>query len=285
MDRETELLEHLSDRDLDFVVGAVVAEPRERPRVRELVRDKADFVELMLDDPRLYRRIVADQEILLKVSPYLLFTVLLRQVRRELSRSWTLEWTGPRERVPVFDAPTVRAVLENPTHRRYLAEMLASFTRVHSATLHVRVGDRTVRLRVSELDPRSLERLVELVGETQRLALWRRLGDVTLFLTGIFPDHLGAGTLGARLPGADDEWGRAKGREERGLAIETLDALERQGQLYYRRAAEHPNAPLTGLDQVLGGLADEFRSARKALNFLADRFIHHLRFSWFPSPS
>jgi hypothetical protein len=49
-----------------------------------LIRDKEDLLEPMLEDPKLLERLFHDQETFMRISPHLLLSVLLRRVRKEL---------------------------------------------------------------------------------------------------------------------------------------------------------------------------------------------------------
>ena len=74
----------LSDTDLKFVVESVTPDPREQGRVAEAVRDKPDILDAMIGDPLLVERVLDDEEAVVHISPRLLFTILLRQTRRDL---------------------------------------------------------------------------------------------------------------------------------------------------------------------------------------------------------
>src|SRR5262249_24931459 len=122
-------------------------------------------------------------------SPFLVFAVFVQRAATELAAAGHVpERTGPRQRVPLFDAGALREVLAEPERRLFLAELLASFTRVASGRYRSRVGGRLRTRRFSELDPVRLAGLLEAVPRAERPGVYRRLGDVTLFLTGVFPD-------------------------------------------------------------------------------------------------
>jgi hypothetical protein len=282
-------LEHLSSADLEFIWETVA--PRGDPRRGlSFLSQEPELVERLLDDERLFRRLSpwleegrtpGEREIrpgnaspLVRLTPYFLFQILLRQARRELgSASYTVEWAGSRQRVPVFDAPVLFRALEDPLRLAYLAELLASFSRVQGATVWYRQGGRLRKLRVHEMDPASLEKLLELSAPEDRFFLCRRLGDSVLFLAGIFADHVGRAAHGPTpvlpfLPSLPP-----------GLAA--IEALDEKGRHYYHLAAEHPRARPSGLQSLLESLAGEFRQVRRVLNYLGDRYINRFRQSWF----
>ena len=129
--------------------------------------------------------------------------------------------------------------------------------------------------------------LILTVPPDQRLALYRRLGDLTLFLSGVFPDHLGARILTPiaveRLRRAVGDGGPAADGDEQPAVAEpgSLRLMESLGQRSYRLAWEATAHRSLGLAPVLGYVAEHFRHARMILNLLTDRYLFHHRERWF----
>ena len=87
-------------------------------------------------------------------SPFLVFAVFVQRAATELAAAEHVpERTGPRQRVPLFDAGALREFLAEPQRPLFLAELLASFTRVASGRYRSRAGGRMRTRRYSELDP------------------------------------------------------------------------------------------------------------------------------------
>jgi len=194
------------------------------------------------------------------------------------------ERTGPRQRVPLFDAPALRDFLAAPARRLFLTELLASFTRVASGRYRARVGGRMRTRRFSELDPVRLAGLLEAVPQAERPGVYRRLGDVTLFLTGVFPDYATAHALGpvnaARLLRAAQLPASQRDRLADTPAIELWEHL---GARWYRAARDL--APVaTARLTVVGEVADRFRQARRVLNHVADQYLFPSGNPWFAQP-
>ena len=104
-----------SDSDLRFLVETVATERRDYDHIVNLVRGKDDLLEPMLQDPKLIRRLLEEEEGLVRVSPYFLFTVLLLQVRRDLEETaYVLEVDFKGKRIPVFEAQAVTDLLGRP---------------------------------------------------------------------------------------------------------------------------------------------------------------------------
>ena len=187
-----EYASHLTDADLSLLAPADAARLRGDPEA--LLR--------LLEQPGVFRAVLGPQQVTQRwavaASPFLVFALLVQQAAAELAlMDHVPERTGLRQRVPVFDAPALRDFVGEPARRLFLAELLASFTRVASGRYRVRVGGRTRTRRFSELDPVRLAGLLDAVPQAERPGVYRRLGDVTLFLTGVFPDYATTHALGA----------------------------------------------------------------------------------------
>jgi hypothetical protein len=273
--------DHLTEADLRLL-AAVAPSPGGGPF--------PGGIEARLADPRVFDAVfgpagVAAGEAVL-VSPFLAFSVAVCRAVTDLSRlDYLPERSGLRQRIPVFDAPELRDFLGSAARRLFLAELLASFTRVASGRYRVRSGGRSRTRRFSELDPVRLAGLLEATPEESRPGIYRRLGDVSLFLAGVFPDYAAAHALGqvdvARLLRA----ARVPRAERDGLAAApALDLLEYLGARWYRAALAA--APVrTARLAVVGEVAGQFRQARRILNHVADQYLLGPDSPWFARPS
>jgi hypothetical protein len=260
----------LERRDLLFLVDTLMPVSHDRERAADLVQGDEGLIEAMLDDDRLFQRLMAGEEILLQVSPWLFFSVLLRRARRDLEQeAFTVE-RRHRQKVLLFDTDRVIQLLEREPLRDYLAAMLASFTRVESVTVPVRVRKGIWRrYRISDLDVESLMRYCGAVDEEFRFEPYKRIADVCLFLSGMFPDYVEARY---RYPLSRQLRPRMKGQ-----ICRSLEDHEAHGQAFYRLAAEHARARVEGLDEILTTLSENFILAEKPLAFLTDRYLRFTR--------
>ena len=219
------------------------------------------------------------------VSPFLTFAVAVHRSAIELaSMGHVAERTGPRQRIPLFDAPALRDFLGSPARKLFLAELLASFTRVASGRYRVRGGGRTRTRRFSELDPVRLAGLLDGVPDAERPGVYRRLGDVSLFVAGVFPDYAtlyGVGPASvarllraARVPAAE---------QERLATVPAIELLEQLGARWYR-AAHHLAPVRTARLDVVADVAGRFQQARRVLNHIADRYLFTADHPWFAPP-
>jgi len=178
---------HLSESDLRFLVETVATNRRDYDAIVNLIRDKEDLLEPMLDDPKLTERLFHDEEVLVRVSPRLLFSILLRRLRRELKKeAYVLDVDAKGKRIPIFEGPAVAEMLsDNPT-RDYLAEMLSSFARTNSGIIYWKERGTWHKRRFSDMDLDDMVVLARIIDPEMRPALYKRIADIALFLSGIF---------------------------------------------------------------------------------------------------
>lgn len=291
---EPAYLEHLSDGDLELLANGQRAAPDEVPRAAEL-RSRPEMVEALLGRRETFDAVFSVDKAadpFMRASPFLVFAVAVHRCADDLQNvAFVPEWLGPRQRVAVFDADALRDFLADPMRRFFLVELLASYTHVASGSVWVETRRGWRRRRFSELDPVRLASLLEVVPEPERVGIYRRLGDLALFLTGVFPDHTAlralaavdtARLLRAARMAADGE--TAGGGPESAEPAGPVALLEHLGQRWYGLACATAPSP-TGALQVVAEVAERFRQARRVLNLVTDRHLFVLRDRWFSPPT
>jgi len=263
-------LEHLSDRDLRVMGDAADVGELTRDRLRH----RPEVVDEVLAEPALFDALFGPAPVVeLGVTPFLVFAVLVNQTARDLAATPHFpEWVGVGQRLPVFDSSTLSALIDDAVRRYFLIEFLASFTTVASGSVWVQTERGYRRRRWSELDPVAMSELVDRLPTVSRPAGYRRLGDVALFLSGVFPDHTSRHPLG--------ESSRARLAASAGIDSARLEDegdvrfLEVIGSEWYDKAVESADrVAATGLGH-LTDMARHFTDARRFLNCLTDRYLH-----------
>jgi len=266
--------ERITRRDLQFILHTLDPGGINLESSINHLQARPAQLETMLDDERLFKKLIQDKEIFLRVSPWLFFTILLRRTRQELERkAFTVEQRD-RQKVVLFDADQVAQLLEQEPVRDYLATMLASFTRVESVTTFVEVRRGVWRTyRTHEFDIEGMIRYSQNLEEAFRFATYQRIGDVCLFLAGVFPEHIrGQG----RYPVSGEIRPRMRGR-----LLQKMEDYESYGRAFYRLAAEHDGARRAGVEPVLRTLSEDFILAEKPLTFLSNRYLGFIRSEMF----
>ena len=97
---------------------------------------------------------------------------------------------------------------------------------------------------------------------------YKRIADIALFLAGIFPDH----TVQSARRASRTRYKRR-----------TMADYETEGQTFYGLAARESHEP--GLESVFTTLSEKFTLARRALNFLSERYVRSERAHYFRLPA
>ena len=261
----------LTEEDLRFVVEEAGPDAMDPERLKQLIRDDPSFRNALVGDDRVFDRVVSsEEEDLLRISPARYFDVLLRRALKDLGQeSHTLERSGS-ETVVVFDTDEVTEFLSNGAMLDYLASMMASFTKVESYVIPVRVRRGTWRrVRFNDMDIDSLVKLAASVDEGQQFRYFKRIADVCLFVLGIFPNY--AQNPGRRFVTGTSPAGSAR-RGQR-----TAEEYIEVGCRFYQTAGEHYAAEAAGLAAPLMLLRDKFGVARKVLNIVSERYLRYSR--------
>jgi hypothetical protein len=264
----------LSDKDLDFLVETVSPGVIDKPKLKQIIKEDEGFRNTFIDDEKVFRRLVNEEEAFLKISPAFFFEVLLRKVAKDLKEvSYTIEKTGTAK-IPVFDTKDMVEFLARESLLDYLADMLSSFTRIETYAFTIQVGEHIFEnIRVNDLDMVSLMDLCEAVEDTYRLGFYKRIGDICLFILGIFPDYA---EYDYRYPFS----GQLR-PQFRGKARMSVEDYEKEGRKFYKLAAEHPSARELDLSEIFWSLHEDFQKAKKPLNFIAEHYLRYKRYRFF----
>lgn len=264
----------LSDRDLDFLVDTACPNVTDKPRLKQIIREDEDFRNTFIGDGKVFRKLMDDEEILLKISPTLFFEILLKKAAEDLEKvSYTVEKTRTM-RIPVFDTQDVVKLLSKESLLVYLAEMLSSFTKIQSYTISFRVRKGVwKKIRFNDLDIFSLMSFCEAVEDEYRFGFYKRIADICLFILGIFPDYA---ERDYRYPFS----GELRPHTRREARISPKD-YEEEGRRFYKLAAEHQSAKELDLSEVFWTLHGNFQKAKKPLNFIAEHYLQYKRDKFF----
>lgn len=277
-------LEHLGESDYELLAEA---EGRDVGAWRARLRAKPELIEEVLGSPRLFDTVLGktETELWQRVTPFLAFAVLVYRAVKDLERvSYVDEWTGPRQRFPLFDADALREFMGDGVRRFFLVELLASFVRIASGSVWVKTRRGYKRRRFSELDPVRLAEMVDMLPSEQRPAGYRRLGDVSLYLSGVFPAYTSRHPL---LPVQKERLARLAGLDPIRLVVseDALAIYEVAGAAWYRRAVESATGVSGAGPEFLLDIADHFRTGRRVLNFMADRYLFPQQFGLVAPPT
>jgi len=206
------------EREVAFLLGALgAADATGRDGVEE--RLEQGGIDALLDDPRTLNTVMSGGG----VSPAPQGLVCYLLVRHAL----------------------LEHGLAETTLADYLAALMLAFARLQGDEIE---GGRYLVDAIAALSR---------AGRDEQFLLQVRLGDLSLWMSGLFPDHLTARVHRRGAPG--------------------IDWYEQMGATGYRLAASHREAGSLGLDRLYADCADSFGTLRVALNRVADRHLFPAR--------
>lgn len=264
----------LTEADLDFLIGVAAPDVENKAGLKQLLQKDVDFRNAFIDDERTFQKVTSNEEVFVKISPRLYFEILLRRTRKDLEDiGHTIERIGS-QKIAVFDTREVVDLLSRQRVLVYLADMLSSFTRVESYTVTYRVKEGIWRkIRFNDLDIDSLIRFCESVEEEHRLAIFKRIADICLFVLGLFPEYV---HYSYRYPLSGEVRPQMFGWVRR-----SPEEYEEEGKRFYELAAEHPAARSGDLSGIFSILHENFHAAKKPLNFISEHYLLYRRRSLF----
>ena len=266
----------LNEKDLEFLVESASPEVADKTKLKQIISEDEDFRNTFISDERVFRRVMDDREIFLKISPALFFEILLRKAARDLEdASFTVEKSGT-SKIPIFDTQEIAELMSNESLVTYLADMLSSFIKTRSYRLSFRAKPGVwKKITFSDLDIQALMDFSEAVSEAHRLRFYKRIADICLFILGMFPEYVEreyrypfSGQLRPQIPG--------------NLRI-SPQQYEEKGKKFYRLAAEHEETSNPTLADVFWALHGNFRVATKPLNVISERYLHYKKEKMFGS--
>ena len=207
-----------SAEDVDFIVAVLGKKTGNAESLTRLLADP-DTRDLVLDDDLLFRAVLERPECL-RISTHLYFYILVRHVFLQ---------SGLKE----------RAMAD------YVAEVLAEFSQTHR--VQCRANGQPLNYFFEMLTA------LQNADDITRFYIRAHVGNYSLFLSGVFPDHI---RRRAELRGAPD-----------------LKYYEQVGSINFRVASDHRLAHKYDLAEVFNLLSERFQTTRKALNDLGDRLL------------
>jgi len=251
----------LSDADLAFIVDGPSSVDDLMGLRQSLAIDESRRAEVLGDD-QLFQRVLAMEDTLVRISPRLFFEVLLRRAIHDITRAVHVLERAGRDRVPLFVGEREVQAISRPVVIDYLAEMLASFTKINSHTARVRVRRGVWRKsRYNDLDVPSLLRLASEGDETRRMAVLQRAGDASLLILGVFSDFAASAI---RYPGT--------GTLRRRRARLTTEEYENVAGRAYKLVADDPATDTSNVEP-LRVLSDHVIDAKRPLVYLAENYL------------
>lgn len=246
-------LEHLSDKDLLFLIENYVTGRQDHEHIANLIKGKTDIIAQMVDSDRVFEKVMHEGGIMLHTSPCFLFTLLLRRVfkLKKDDKDFiddVVEELNCTEQVYPWNRGKVMQLLNSTNVANYLANMLSMFA-------------QTARLdKIEKDDAEQCRYIIDMIKESQRADNARRfyiycyIGNYTLFFTGMFPEYL------------EHQFKYKKTLIDSRYYIDF-------GKTYFGLASEHEMARQHELDETLYSLSEGFEVIAKLLQYMRKEYL------------
>lgn len=243
-------------------------------------RDRPMLISEMLETPGLHDQLLAmdlptTEGVAVEPSELLSFAILVHERCATLTRTgFVASRIGGRIFVPYLLDHDILSFAGQPEHRLFLVELLGSFTgrRLASGLLP---SDATPATTAVEFDAVSLVRLLQRVTEEEKIGLYRRLGDLALFRSGMFAAetaarHTNEADVAELLRSLPDRFQRDDLFPALASSLgaqSDLQLFAELGPIWYRMAARR--SPWPSISAPLISIADNFDAASQLLQQLA----------------
>lgn len=211
----------LTANDFQFLVETLARKSNDKVSLEKLVADEASLNQL-LDQDSVFEALL-NRSGYLHISAHLFFYVIARRVLRN-------------------------AGIEDRAVADYLAEMLAEFSRMDQ------LQQLPTRPKQQFAYISDLLAIISEAREEEVFIVRAHIGNFTLFLTGVFPQHIEHRTKYKGAP--------------------AMSFYEGVGSQNFRLLSDHALAYKKKLNDVFNCLGAQFREIRLALNDMSERLLH-----------
>jgi len=256
-----------SSADFQFLADTLYDSDHKKRHFLDYIQKDLQALDHILNQEKLLQQTALQDNLFLRISPYIYFEILLRRSLCDIQReNYILENVGfLNKKIPVFEQQKVLDALSPDMVKDYLVELLVSFIRINNFTIYIRRGKGIYfKKTISDFDLDLLTEMAKEVDEPYRFFFLRRAGDIALFISGIFPENL----FGGRNTAISSSRSRMMSRW-----VNQGEELEKIGKTLYQKASESALAREYSLDSVLQLLSNNFPFTKKPLNVMSDRYL------------
>ncbi len=250
---QKESLQGLSDRDLLFLIESYVTKRNDYENIASLINGDEDVIAKMIDSDRVFDKVMSCTERILAISPFFLFSLLLRRAFKEKREDprfieKTIDALNSTKPVIPWDKKRLTGLLEDTQVSNYIANMLAQFI------------DSSRLFSTNDDEKKSLQYIVDMITDSldsdnlEKFYIYCHIGNYTLFLTGMIPEYI-------------------KYRYESKRRLVDSHYYVGFGKTYYGLASEHTNAKKNRLTGTLSQLSEGFEAVSQVLSFMNKEYL------------
>lgn len=250
---QKDCLQGLSDKDLLFLIESYVTKRNDYENIASLIKGDEDVIGKMIDSDRVFRKVMNSTERILEISPYFMFSLLLRRAFKEKRRDIkfiekTIDTLNNSGSTIPWSKNRLINLLEDTQISNYIANMLTQFT------------ESTRLYSVREDEKKSLQYIFDMIADSmqsdniKKFYIYCHIGNYTLFMTGMIPEYIKHRYEYKRRP------------------IDSKYYVD-FGKTYYGLASEHTNARKNRLTDTLSQLSEGFEVVAQVINFMNKEYL------------
>ncbi len=247
-------LNELPEKDLLFLIKSYVTKRSDYENIANLIRGDGDIIRKMIDNERVFGKVVDCKEHILEISPHFLFSVLLRKAFREKREDTvfidnTLKELNRSKSLILWNKKKLLNLLEDEQILNYIVNVLSKFTTCPEL------------LKIKEYGKECYQYIVDMITESlgsddnERFHIYCHIGDYVLFLMGMIPVYI--------------EYSSGY----RQISIDRRYYMD-IAKSYYALASEQPNAGRNNLSDTLSQLSEGFEIITRVLNFMSIEYFY-----------
>ncbi|MCP5002799.1 MAG: hypothetical protein GY941_02445 [Planctomycetes bacterium] len=246
-------LQKLSDKDLLFLIESYVTKRDDYENIAHLIRGDEDIIGQMIDNERIFKKVMDCTKQILGISPFFMFSLFLRRSFREKSTDTefvdtavaSLNSTDP---VIPWSEKSLINLLEDTDVSNYIANMLVKFSE-SSQLFKVREGEKESNQYIVDMITDSLKS-----DSRRRFSIYCHIGNYTLFLTGMFSEYI-------------------KHRFEYRRRLVDRQYYIDFGKTYYALASKHTSAKKGNMSDTFLQLSMGFEVVAHVLHFMNRKYF------------
>ena len=246
-------LQKLSDNDLLFLIESYVTKRDDYENIANLIRGDEDIIGQMIDNDRIFNKVMNCTKQILGISPFFMFLLLLRKSFREKSTDpefieRATNILNSSDYIVPWNKERIVDLLEDTHISNYIANMLVRFSQ----------SSRMFKIR--EDDKESYHYIVDMIKDSlksdnmRRFSIYCHIGNYSLFLTGMFSEYIKY---------------RFKYRRRLVNSQFYIDF----GKTYYALAAKHTCAKRNNLSDTYAQLSRGFEVVADVLHFMNGKYL------------
>ncbi len=250
---QTRNLRDLTEKDMLFLIEAYASRRKDYNNIASIIKGDEEIICRMIDSERVFNKVMECKNRIIEISPYFLFSLLLRKSFRENRKNQkfidiALEQLNSSDPLIPWNEKRLMDMLKDNGIANYMANMLAQFTKSFDL------------FKTSQSDKENTHHIVDMIEDSiksdnkRKFYIFCHIGDYSLFLTGMLSNYIEYGVVHKQM-------------------LLDKDSYVSFGKVYYSLASETDSAKKNMLADTLSQLSECFEVFVQVLHFMNRKYF------------